>query len=72
MNLKTDKTIKCGNTSSLWDVIDGDGVVDDEKGLINCENKLEIEQLNIGEVTRFVSLAGTKGQKGVSGSIFST
>ena len=72
MNLKTDKTIKCGNTSSLLDVMDGDGVVDDEKGLINCENKLEIEQLNIGEVTGFVSLAGTKGQKGVSGSIFST
>ena len=50
----------------------GDGVVDDERGLVNCESKFEIKRLNIRKVMRFVSLAGTKGQKWVSGSIFST
>ena len=50
----------------------GDGVVDDKKGLVNCENKLEIKRLNIKKVEKVVSLARTKGQKWVSGSIFST
>ena len=49
-----------------------EGADNDVKGLINRESELEIEQLNISEVIRFLSLAGTRGQKGLSGSIFST
>ena len=56
MNLETDKTIKRGNTSSLWDVMGDERADKDEKGLVNRESEVENEQLNISKVARFCVL----------------